>query len=298
MTSHFQNAAVAYSRTNGTILWHTFKDVLPIPNTVNASQILEAYDHLLLDTTELLHQSNTSLPLFSGSAFPTFLWLSTPEFSDQHAINPATSNAAFSSLQCLLAIPLYLGQNGAVRRLIPASLDGKSVSNSDLAILFAALSPLPARTSPIAFAYHRYEVAVSRSTLIAYILLSGIALLACVIAQLIIIASTKRNGQSSRMPDLSRYPALDLFVHCTIEDENRGVIYQGRSGVLPSDMSQRSLLTWLSKLSVKWSMPSSSQEELQFFEYGDVEGGPSSQSIASVHPYPSRKYDHSPTGFI
>ena len=298
MGSFFQNAAVAYSRTNGSILWHSFKGNMPVSNDLNASQILEAYDHLLLDTTEINHQNGTPLPLFSGSTFPTYLWLSSPEFSDEHAIDPTTSNAAFAILQCLLADALYLSQNGGARRLIPASMDGKSVTNSDLAMLFATLSPLPERSSPMSFAKHRYEVAVSRSTLLAYIILSGIALLACFVAQLVIWVSARQDGQINCMPDLTRYPALDLLAHCTIEDEDRGVLYQGRSGVLPSDKSQRSLLTWLSKLSVRWSRPSNSQEELQFFNRGDVEGGRSSHSIVSVRSYPNWKVDRSPTGFV
>ena len=300
MSVFFQDSAVAYSRSNGTILWHSFAGSPPVPVNLSALQILEAYDHLLLDTTKLLHKNGTDLPLFSSSTFPTLLWMSMPEFSGQNAINPATSNGAFSVLQSLLAIPLYYCQSGVARRLIPTSMDGKSVSNSDLSGLFAMLSPLPERSSPASFAYHRYEIAVSRPTLIAYVVLSGTALLACSVAQAVISVSAKRPGRGRRTPHLSRFPALDLFAHCTIEDVNRCVIYQGRSGVLPCSTSQRSLLSWLSTISIKWFRPPSVQDGLQFFAayHADEQCDWSSESIASVHPYPSGKFEHAPSGYI
>jgi hypothetical protein len=289
MAAFFQNSAVAYSRSNGTILWHSLADTTAVPVKVFASQILEAYDHLLLDTTKLLHKNGTDLPLFSGSSFPAFLWMVEPEFSGQNAINPATSNGIFSALQSLLAIPLYYCQSGVVRRLIPPIMDAKSVSNSDLSLLFAALSPPPERSSPASFANHRYEIAVSRPILIAYVVLSGAAVLACSVAQAIISVSAKRTGRCSRMPRLSRFPALDLFAHCTIEDKNRCVIYQGRSGVFPCDTSKRSLLSWLSTISIKWSRPPSAEDGLQLFavHHAHEQGDGSSESMASAHPYPS-----------
>jgi hypothetical protein len=300
MSVFFQNSAVAYSRSNGTILWHSFADHPSLPVNLSALQILEAYDHLLLDTTKLLHDNSTDLPLFSGSTFPTFLWMSMPKFGGQHAINPATSNGVFSALQSLLAIPLFYCQSGVARRLIPTTMDGKSISNSDLSPLFAVLSPLPERSSPASFAYHRYEILVSRPTLIAYVALSGAALLACSVAQVVITVSAKRTGRGSRMPHLSRFPALDLFAHCTIEDENRCVIYQGRSGVLPCDTSQRGMLSWLSSISIKWSRPPSAQDGLEFFaaHHTHAQGDWSSESIASVNPYPSGQCKHPLGGYI
>jgi hypothetical protein len=309
MSIFFQNSTVAYSRSNGTILWHSLADKPHVPVNLSALQILEAYDHLLLDTTELLHKNGTDLPLFSGSSFPAFLWMSEPEFSSQNAINPATSNGVFSALQSLLAIPLYYCQSGVVRRLIPAVMDAKSVSNSDLSLLLAVLSAPPERTSPASIAYHRYELAVSRPTLIAYLVLSGSAVLACCIAQVVISVFGKRTDRGSQMPRLSRFPALDLFAHCSIENEDRCVIYQGRSGVLPCDGSQRSLLSWLATISVKWSRPPSVEDDLQLFALHQTHerGDGSSESMMSVHPYPSRlvtslftsrgKFAHPPSGF-
>jgi hypothetical protein len=260
MSVFFQNSQVAYSRSNGTILWHSFTKTPSIPVNVSSLQILEAYNHLLLDTTTLLHNSSNPLPLFSGSSFPTLLWLSEPEFSDQNAINPATSNGIYATLQSLLAFPLYYCQSGVAKRLIPPILESKSSLNPELSYLFSFLSEPPKRSSPASFASYRYEVTVSFPTFIAYVVLSGTALLACSVAQAVINLSG-----SSRLPRLSRFQTLDLFAHCTIEDENRCVIYQGRSGFFPMDNSQRSLRRWLSTISIKWSRPHNVEDGLQLF---------------------------------
>ena len=291
MSVFFQHSAVAYSRSNGTILWHSFTDTPSIPVEVCSSHILEAWDALLLDTTTLLHNSSTTLPLFSGSSFPTFLWLAEPEFSGQNAINPATSSGIYSNLQSLLVAPMYYCQSGVARRLVPAILDSKFVSNPELSSLFNRLSAPPERTSPASFAHHRYELTVSFSTLVAYIVLSGTALLACSIAQAVINLSD-HVGRGGRLPRPSRFPTLDLFAHCTIEDENRCVIYQGRSGFFPTDSSERSLKRWLSTISIKWSRPRNIDDGhgLQLFgdEFVEEQGDWSSMSMGSISPFPSR----------
>jgi hypothetical protein len=289
MTIFFQNSAVAYSRSNGTILWHSFMDTPAIPLNLSSLQILEAYDHLLLDTTTLLNNGSTPLPLFSGTSFPTFLWMAEPEFSDQNAIDPATSNAVYSTLQSLLTIPMYYCQSGVAKRLIPGVMDSRSVSNPELSLLFSQLSAPPERSSPASFAYHRYEITVSFETLIAYIVLGGTALLACSVVQ-VVMSLSSHVGRGSRLPRLSRFPTLDLFMHCTIEDENRYVMYQGRSGFFPVDTSQRSLRKWLSNISIKWSRPRNIEDGLHLFgeDFVDEHGEWSSTSMRPISPHPSR----------
>ncbi|KAE9378400.1 hypothetical protein N431DRAFT_501051 [Stipitochalara longipes BDJ] len=294
MTIFFQDSAVAYSRSNGTILWHSFMDTPAIPLNISSLQILEAYDHLLFDTTTLLNNGSTPLPLFSGTSFPTFLWIAEPEFSDQSAIDLAAidlgpSTAAYSTLQSLLAFPMYFCQNGIARRLLPGAMDSKSVSNPGLSLLFSQFSEPPERSSPASLAYHRYEVTVSFETLIAYIILSGTALLACSVVH-IVMSLSSRVGRGSQRPRLSRFPTLDLFMHCTIEDENRYVIYQGRSGFFPVDTSQRSLREWLSNISIKWSRPRNIEDGLDLFgeDFVNEHGEWSSTSMRPISPHPSQ----------
>jgi hypothetical protein len=228
---------------------------------------LEVYDQWLFDTTTLLHGNGTDLPLFSSSVFPFWLWATEPGFNSQNAVNPAKSNSAFAILQSLLVIPLYYCQSGMLRRLMQDFLDDHTISNPGLSErdLTSLLSASPERSSPASFAYYRYESIVSFPSFIAYIVLSGIAVLACSVAQVVIKVYADRTSPGSGMPRLSRFPALDLFAHCTVEDENRHVIYQGRSGVFPADTSQRSLRGWLSKISIKWSKPLSAENGLPLF---------------------------------
>jgi hypothetical protein len=152
------------------------------------------------------------------------------------------------------------------------------------------LSAPPERNSPASFAHHRYEVKVSFGTLIAYIVLSGTALLACSIAHAVINLSN-HVGHGRRLPRLSQFPTLDLFAHCTIEDENRCVIYQGRSGFFPTEDSPNSLKRWLSTISIKWSQQHNVEDGgLQLFGDECVQGHGdwSSISMGSISPIPSR----------
>jgi hypothetical protein len=289
MSVFFQNSAVAYSRSNATILWHSFADTAAIPVNISSSQILEAYDHWLFDTTTLMHKNGTDLPLFSSTTFPFLLWVTEPGFNGQNAVNPSASNSIFAILQSLLVIPLYYCQSGMFRRLMPDFMEADTISNPALSVIFSQLSPPPERNSPASFAYYRYESIVSFPSLIAYIVLSGIAVLACIVAQVVIKAYADRASPGRGMPHLSRFPALDLFAHCTVEDENRCVIYQGRSGVFPADTSQRSLRSWLSTISIKWSKPLSVEDGLPLFTLDsthDQDDRPSA-SASSVFQYRS-----------
>ena len=152
-------------------------------------------------------------------------------------------------------------------RLLQDFVDDHTISNRGLSErdLISLLSAPPERNSPASFAYYRHESIVSFPSLIAYIVLSGIAVLACSVAQIVIKVYADRTSRGRGMPDLSQFPALDLFAHCTVEDENRCVIYQGRSGVFPADSSQRSLRSWLSKIRIKWSKPLSVEDGLPLF---------------------------------
>jgi hypothetical protein len=296
MSVFFQNSAVAYSRSNATILWHSFTDTPAIPVNISSSQILGAYDDWLFDTTTLLHKNGTDLPLFSSSEFAFWLWATTPEFNDQNAVNPTESNSIFAILQSLLVIPLYYCQSGMLRRLIPGFIDSESNSSPMLAEGISLLSAPPERSSPASFAYYRYESIVGFSSLIAYIVLSGIAVLACSVAQVAIKVYADGTSPGRGMPRLSRFPALDLFAHCTVEDENRCVIYQGRSGVFPADTSQRSLRSWLSTISIKWSKPLSAEDGLPLFalDFTHDQDDRQSANASSVFQY----HSHSKTSLF
>ncbi|KAK3373061.1 hypothetical protein B0T24DRAFT_666387 [Lasiosphaeria ovina] len=237
--AYFRSVSVAYSRSNGPIIWHSFTNAPAIPLNITPAQILLTYDTLLYDASTFFAKNVSAPPAaaFSSSTFAAYLWMSEPVFSGQNATNPATINGVFSSLQSLLAIPLYLCQNGIARRLLPLAVGAKSVqergdgSSPGLSDLVSMLSPLPERTSPASFAYHRYQVVASTPTLIAYIVLSGVAVLCCAAAHLLVrFAGALPAGGGDRrraVPELSRFPALDLFAHCTIEDQNRKVRRSG-----------------------------------------------------------------------
>jgi hypothetical protein len=242
--------SVAYSRSNATVLWHVFDDgagtLTDLPANISSAQILEAYDALLQDTTLLQHQNGTSLPLFSSSMFATFLWLIEPVFSGVD-ISPSTiGDTVYVALQSLVAIPIYFCQSGIAMRLVPYALTAKSVSNSLLQMLYDVLRKPPARTTPLTFASHRYEVVASYPTLVAYLALSGAAVLACFVVHLCLAV------RGWRTSPLSRFPALDLLTHCSVEDGEQRVLYRGHSSAR-LQRQQEHLTTWLATLRVRWA---------------------------------------------
>jgi len=268
MSAYFRNASVAYSRTNGTILWHSFVDEPAKPVNLAPGDILKAYDALLLDTSVVFAKNGSEPPPFSSSTFATYLWMSQPVFSGQNATNPATVNAVFSGLQSLLAIPLYLCQNGIARRLIPMALDAKTIAEKDnegLTTVFSLLSPLPERSSPATFASYRYMVLASTPTLIAYMILSGVTLVLCCLANTMAAINAKKRdgGTIPKSPKLSKFPALDLFTHCSIEDDRHFVVYQGRSGAFHYVEAGNNEVQWLSTLRVRWSGGTVAEDALQ-----------------------------------
>ena len=268
LRAHLQYGALAYSRSNGTIIWHALDaSTPPAPANVSAAEVLRAYDTLLFDTTTLNRTAGTAepLPLFSSSVFPTFLWITQPMFSGRSAANPAAAGTAYGVLQSLLAMPLILCQDGFVRRILPVAVDSREVAVTPAMVagmsgLDRVLSPLPPRRSPAAFAYHRWEAAASTPTLAAYLALSGAALLCCAAVQVLAARA------AAAAPRLSRFPAVDLLTHCAVEDDRRRVVYRAAAAGVRGAGAREGELRWLSGLNVRRSRPRDSDDGGGFFD--------------------------------
>jgi len=182
-------------------------------------------------------------------------------------------------LQSLLAMPLILCQNGFVRRLIPMAVDTRELDVTPAMVdgirgVEAVLSPLPARDSPAAFAYHRYEAAASTPTLVAYLALSGAALLACVTVQVLtgrVAAHGSSAAAAGPRPHLSKFPAVDLLMHCAVEDERRRAVYRTSEVEGLGSRGRDGELRWLSGLNVRWSRRRGDDDDMALFDsmYGD-----------------------------
>ncbi|KAH8880898.1 hypothetical protein GQ53DRAFT_832908 [Thozetella sp. PMI_491] len=258
MAVSFRNATVAYSRSNGTILWHDFQDSSPVPANISATEILRAYDSFLSDTTTWLHQSDTPLAPFSSTMLPSFLWLNWPKSTKGKPLSPSISSNVYAMLQSLMGIPLYYCQSGVLRRLIPYLLNNTVLSSDQPSVDQSLnISPLPRRTTTVTFASYRYEALAGTTTLVAYGLLSGIVLLLCLIAQLRMSILVWRSTRA--IPEITSFPALDLLTQCTVEDETRGVVYQGRSEL----GNGAQLMPWLASLRVSWAKTGFEGDELR-----------------------------------
>ncbi|KAK5652399.1 hypothetical protein OQA88_10591 [Cercophora sp. LCS_1] len=264
MSASFRHASVAYSRINGTILWHSFNESKPeVPAEVDAADILKVYDNLLFDTTKLGRKKDDDLPLFSSSSFATLLYLSIPEFTVENARNPRIARDWFTTMQTLLAMPLYYCQPGMLRRLVPLRFPGVTLESN----LDRMLSPLPERTTTTSFAYQRFETVADHGTLIAYVVLSGVALLFCAGVQVALGIAHSRGRAGLEHNNLSSFGAVDLFRYCTVEDKGR-VVYRGESSEYQE--MENGFLGWLSELRIRWAGDGSKQEMqgLESRQYG------------------------------
>jgi hypothetical protein len=280
MAASFRVASIAYSRLNGTILWHSFNSSHPAtPHPILATDIIKSYDTLLFDTTTYLRDENASRTPFSGSSFATFLWSMVPETTASNVKNPEAASTWFSALQSLLAMPLYYCQSGMMRRLIPAGHLGGAVDSG----VDRFLSQAPERETQVTFAYQRFETAADHGTLVAYIVVSGVAVLFCIVVQLGIALLVVRQRKRSRekrgayrgegasgpsMPDLSSFGVLDLLMHCAVESQRDGVVvYQGHPKFATRSKEDDSPMRWLSDLGIRWagtgSKPAQEAAELQ-----------------------------------
>lgn len=225
LTTSFRNANIAYSIRNGTILSHTYTSD-PTPAAVSATEMLAGYraaygkfDNYSSIITSFQNIESTSM--FTLYVYPAIVGAhlkSTLRLSEQ---DPAIATRAQDTIQCLLAIMLYYCQPSLFSSTLSAHLNR---SNSDLQTgedaerIRAFAEELLARTPPdtkVRQAVRRYQLVVGKDTLLAYIVLCGSALLAC----LVILAWAECWGRKKKImvPRIGPFPGWDEWAMCEIQ---------------------------------------------------------------------------------
>jgi hypothetical protein len=148
---------------------------------------------------------------------------STLRLSEQ---DPAIATRAQDTIQCLLAIMLYYCQPSLFSSTLSMYLSESSSSNSQVSTeernkLRAFAQEFLVRVPPdtkVRQAVRRYQLVVGKATLLAYIVLCGSALLACLIA--LCWAEWWTRKEKIHIPRIGPFPAWDEWVMCEIQRGN------------------------------------------------------------------------------
>lgn len=211
-------ATVGYQRFDGRILWHEVEST-PRPGSINASDVLDALGVILAtnSTSPGLLPPNPIL----GSPTNFFGRLVAGHMYRVSRLNQSTNVEAHlkgtNALQNLLGITLFYCQNGILGQTV---LPFVSNSTNITAHYGKGAFEKTPNTSLVSFADTWYKLNVGRATLYAYIALSGITLLICIIA--LIFGSLVELAKLDAEPTL--YPTLDFYTQCRVEHGNGKVV--------------------------------------------------------------------------
>ncbi|KAH8749690.1 hypothetical protein F5882DRAFT_488495 [Hyaloscypha sp. PMI_1271] len=209
----YRRATVAYGRFNGTILSHTFSNIPTIDASINATELLQAFDIILGADS-----SNTTLispfAVFGSRmpAPPYFIWW---YFHGIDALprNDAAGNArAVAGLQSLLTLTIYHCQaKDFVDLERGLGFDNSTAIGSAILSVFPTTEP----DTAILPAVLRYNIVVGRRSLIAYVVLSGVSWLLC--AAILLAGSVSPVVRKAK--DTTAFPTLDFCTKCEVRDD-------------------------------------------------------------------------------
>ena len=239
LKTSFRNASISFSRSNGTILSHTFPASNETPAPINATDLFRAYDSFFGatgndPTLELL----TSLTGASaGPLFVKYVWSILNLHARIAISNPAIATRNVNALHNLLTVPLYLCQVSTTAfDSIKAYFDDDDNGNGN--------GPLPViinpeRSTVVSLATLRYELVVARGTFIAYVVLTGLALALCFVA----LAVGSVGEAARRIPRTTAFPVRDFCVECDVRDGEGRVLerrdFDGLARVKGTEMVRR-----------------------------------------------------------
>ena len=214
----FVNATVAYDRQQGGVVSHEL-ETSPIPTHINSSDLLSAME-VILNVTVPEANSTDANPIL-GSTTHFFGRLAVAQMyrvSTIMASNPTTARfKGVNALQCFLGITLFYCQNGILSQtVLPFAPNATATQVANQVGAYQKQK----KTATVALASTHYELRVGRGTLIAYIVLSGLTLLICLLA--LIVGSVLELAQFDAEPTL--WPSLDFYTQCRVEDKNGKVV--------------------------------------------------------------------------
>ena len=233
----YRRATVAYNRLNGTILSHKFSRTPTVSAQINAAELLQAFDVILGATTDNSTMLNSPFAVFGTSkpALPYYLWWYFHGISALPRDDAGANARAVAGLQSLLALTIYHCQAKDFAELKRGlGFDNSSVIGRAILSVFPTAEP----DTPIFPAVLRYNIVVGRGSLIAYIVMSGVTWLLCLVALLIGSAS----AATRKVKDATNFPTLDFCMKCEVRGEDGGEVSKEHfSGMDSLDLRERVL---------------------------------------------------------
>lgn len=149
--------------------------------------------------------------LFTLRSFPALVWGCLKGISSLGSENPAVNTKAADTLQCLLAIMLYYCQPSLFARKFSRL---PSPPTDPLLFQFSEMLKIMAPPdTPVSLAGSKFQIIVGQGTLVAYVILCGVALVLCL--AVLCIGSLK--SVAGKIPDTTPFPSWDNDVHCEMK---------------------------------------------------------------------------------
>lgn len=209
------SAEVAYSRVNDSILTHSFEGSPPrTPADIPAAELLTAFALVFKSSNQASPFANALMLLGVGNntaATPIYAWWYFHGASRLASEDPAARRRGISGLQSMLGIAIYHCQPKAFGEIRDLGYDNTtSVGKSILASF-----PTGVQGTPVFPAALRYIIVIDYATLVAYIILGGVTLLACLAALVVVtfVTSIQRAKVSSALP------ILDFLMNCEVVEK-------------------------------------------------------------------------------
>lgn len=217
LKTSFLDATVSYDRQDGRILSHEVQTEAKSAN-VDAPDLLNALKAILNTTAPTLNSTSENPVLgmpshFFGRLVAGHMY----RIGMTMKANPATRIKGVNALQSILALTLFYCQNGILGQTV---LPFAPANNATRVGYQTGAFSQQDKSAKIALAETRYRIEVGHATLLAYIVLSGVTLLICLLA--LIVGSIMELVNLDAEPTL--WPALDFWTQCRVEDRNGKVI--------------------------------------------------------------------------
>lgn len=217
LKASFVRATISYDRQDGRILSHEIDtEVGSKQANLDSAELLSAFTVILNTTVPDEPDVSSSILGTPSHFFGRLIAGHMYRIGKGMQTNPTTRVKGINAVQSLLGLVLFYCQNGILAQtVLPFAPNSGGQSQ-----LTSGAFQDEQKTAIVALAETKYRIKVGRATLIAYIVLSSVTLLVCILA--LVIGSILELVKFEAEPTL--WPSLDFWTQCRVEDGNGKVI--------------------------------------------------------------------------
>jgi hypothetical protein len=260
LTTSYRRATIAYTWTDDSVLSYTFSDATADPAPIDASDLLQAFDKVMMpvDDSSALGQALSMIGLGSNKpVMPFYVCWYFQEFGDLAKASESAQRRAMTAFQSLLSIPIYHCQ---VREF--QEISSLKFNNIPIGQLISSLLLKAQADTLIVPAKMNHSIAVGLSSLIPFIVIGGVTLLLCFIT--LFLSSCTSAGR--RAKDTTAFPTIDHRILHQLQYESGGQVTEKNCQNLQSRSEReklREVATW------RVMMVSSNLQENPAITHGD-----------------------------